>query len=357
VLTAALVTPVTGPLARFGRAGAEALRLWADRAGGVPLSLRPVDLWVEDAHPDPAAAMRRAAARKPDVVFGPYGSSPALAVARATERLVWNHGGATSALCWPAVPNVVNVLAPASTYLTGALEVVRAADPGAREVRVVHASTGFARDVAAGAVDAASRLGVAAVSVEFEPGGAAAAAAATLDVPSDVVLFVGAFEDDLSAAPVLAAGLASAVALVGAGVDEVLAPLGALREGLLGPAQWVPEVAPEPDEGPPAAWFVRAYRSATGVDPSYPAAQAFVAGVVAARCIRDGGGTGDDPMLAAARALRCRTLLGEFRLDPETGLQVGHRVLTVQWQEGRRRVVWPPEVAERPLAHPRLRSP
>ena len=177
----------------------------------------------------------------------------------------------------------------------------------------------------------------AAGTVEFTPGSGAAAAESALDAPCDVVLFVGSFEDDLAAAPILATAPASAVALVGAGVDEVLAPLGGLRDGFLGPAQWVPEVAPEPDEGPTAAWFVRAYYSATGEKPSYPAAQAFAAGVVAARCRRDAGGTGDGDMLAAARALRCRTLLGEFRLDTETGLQVGHRVLTVQWQEERRR--------------------
>ena len=28
---------------------------------------------------------------------------------------------------------------------------------------------------------------------------------------------------------------------------------------------------------------------------------------------------------------------------------VGHEVLTVQWQQGVRRVVWPPDKAERPL--------
>jgi branched-chain amino acid transport system substrate-binding protein len=45
-------------------------------------------------------------------------------------------------------------------------------------------------------------------------------------------------------------------------------------------------------------------------------------------------------------------LLGAFRLDPATGRQVGHRVLTVQWQDGVRRVVWPPERAEAALRYP-----
>ena len=34
------------------------------------------------------------------------------------------------------------------------------------------------------------------------------------------------------------------------------------------------------------------------------------------------------------------------------GRQSGHRVLTVQWQDGVRRVVWPPELATADLRHP-----
>ena len=52
---------------------------------------------------------------------------------------------------------------------------------------------------------------------------------------------------------------------------------------------------------------------------------------------------------APAERLAIRTLFGDFRLDPLTGLQVGHQVLVVQWQGGARRVVWPPERAERPI--------
>jgi branched-chain amino acid transport system substrate-binding protein len=37
-----------------------------------------------------------------------------------------------------------------------------------------------------------------------------------------------------------------------------------------------------------------------------------------------------------------------------SGLQVGHQVLIVQWQNGTRRVVWPPEQAERSVLLPLL---
>jgi branched-chain amino acid transport system substrate-binding protein len=163
---------------------------------------------------------------------------------------------------------------------------------------------------------------------------------------------VGSFEDEIAAARVLLGRGWRAAAFVAAGVEEVLAPLGAGREGLLGPAQWVAATAAEPDEGPDAAWFVDAFRRMTGEEPGYPAVQAFAAGVLSARCLRDAGTTDDAAQLAAAARLSCRTLYDGFRLDPVSGLQVGHEVLTVQWQGGSRRVVWPPELAERPLSYP-----
>jgi branched-chain amino acid transport system substrate-binding protein len=158
---------------------------------------------------------------------------------------------------------------------------------------------------------------------------------------------VGRFEDEVALArSLLTPGRWRAAAFVGAGTDEVLAALpAASRDGLLGPAQWVPAAAPpDPADGPSADWFVAAYRRLAGADPPYPAAQAFAAGVLALRCRPHGGD--DLAALNAAAALDTTTLLGRFRLDPATGLQVGHEVLTVQWQDGRRRVVWPVGVAE-----------
>jgi len=349
-LRAVLVTPLTGPLARFGRAGATALDVWARQGARLPAGWRGVTLDVHDAHPDPAQAMRAATASRPAVVFGPYGSSPALAAAAATDRLVWNHGGATSELARPRFPRVVNVPSPASAYFRGTLQAVRAADPDARTASLLHGETGFARDVAGGARAAATALGFEVRAVGFTPGQAAEAAARLPD--TEVLLVAGGFDDEVAAARALLGRGWRAAAFVAAGVEEVLAPLGAGRDGLLGPAQWVAAAAPEPDEGPDAAWFVDAFRRATGEEPGYPAVQAFAAGVLSARCLRDAGTTDDAAQLATAARLSCRTLYGGFRLDPVTGLQAGHEVLTVQWQGGGRRVVWPAELAEQALSYP-----
>ena len=338
MIRAAVVTPVTGPLARFGRVGAVALGVWADRFAD-DLAVR---LTVYDAHPDPVAALRRAEGECPDLLFGPYGSGPARALVTATDRLVWNHGGAAVPACW----HVVNLIAPASSYFDGCLRAVVAADPLTRRIALYHGDTGFGRQVGDGAVRVAGQLGVE-VSVSATLAEVAA---------GDMLLVAGRFADEIAAAKRLLPGGWRAAAFVGAGVREVLASLGARREGLLGPAQWLASRAPRPTEGPHVRDFTAVYRQRHHAQPSYPAAQAFAAGLIAARCLRDAGGTADHDLLAAAADLDCVTLFGRFALDPATGAQTGHQLITVQWQDGIRRAVWPPAQAQStiriPLPHP-----
>ncbi|GCE03102.1 ABC transporter substrate-binding protein [Dictyobacter aurantiacus] len=346
-LRATLVTPLTGSLAPFGQACAAGLTLWATHAADLPGPWTGIELDVRDAGPTMDAAMQAALATHPDVLFGPYGSHTMLAAARSTRRVIWNHGGATSRLSYPTFPHVINILSPASTYFVGTLQALRALDPTATTVVLCHSTTGFGRDVADGVQKAATELHFKLRSIAFKP---QQATAITSEVPdADVLLVVGNFADEQALAPRLLTRPWRAAAFVGGGVTEVLTSIGPLREGLLGPAQWMPIIPIEPDEGPEAGWFINHYKKSMGGDPPYPATQAFAAGLIYARCLRDSGSSEEGALLAAARQLDCNTLYGRFHLDSQSGLQTGHQVLTVQWQNGERRVVWPPKYAERPL--------
>ena len=338
VLRAALVTPLSGPLALYGRASAAALCLWAKQAAQLPAGYTGVTLDVYDSEADALQAML---SNYPDVVFGPYGSGPMLRVARSCTRLIWNHGGANSRLA--QFPHVINVLSPASMYFASALRALHTMYPALRTVSLFHSATGFGRDVAAGAQEEAQRLQMSVQSVAFPSGQASARIG--LIPPAECLLVVGNFADEQAIISQVRERAWRFVGCVGAGVEEVLTP--EQREGLLGPAQWVARTALEPDEGPDARWFVTRYRQEVGSDPPYAAAQAFAAGIVYARCLRETGNPDEKLIQAAAQRLTCRTLFGAFRL--EQGKQVGHQVVLVQWQQGQRRVVWPLEQAERPL--------
>lgn len=123
-LRAALLTPLSGPLAPFGIQGANALRVWATRASGLAAPWTGVELELIDAYPSAAAAMHAAIGANPDVFFGPYGAGPAFAAAQASHRVVWNHGGATARLRRQGFNHILNVIAPAATYFDRVLRAM-----------------------------------------------------------------------------------------------------------------------------------------------------------------------------------------------------------------------------------------
>ena len=325
-----LVTPLSGPLARFGKAGASALALWAQRCG--------VSLEVIDAYPSAASAIRAAEASRPDVLFGPYGSGPALAAAAAGKGVIWNHGGATARLARPAYPGVVNMESPAFRYLAALLETLAADGLGeGSEVVIIHVDTGFGREVAEGAAVAARRLGLMSRSVSFRP---ARARDVLAQVPAgDVLLSAGSFDDDVTIAQWASERRWRAVGLVAAGVDELRHAIGDRVDGLCGPCQWFDDGTDDPADGPNSEWFSHCYRDANGIEPPYPAAAAFAAGVVWQRCVKEAGTVESLAVQAASQRLDTTTLFGRFRVDPVTGVQTGHQIRVVKWRGGQRVLV------------------
>ena len=86
----------------------------------------------------------------------------------------------------------------------------------------------------------------------------------------------------------------------------------------------------------------------TGRHVDYPTAQAYAAGQVAVRCVEEAGTTQDAAVERVAREFRCTTFFGRFGLG-EDGGQQDHQMLAVQWQDGVKRVVAPPSLAEAEL--------
>ena len=207
---------------------------------------------------------------------------------------------------------------------------------------LLHSRSGFGREVAGGAMRAADDIGLAVTAIPFDPGDGDGAARSVQGQHADVLLVAGGFDDELAIAARLLHRRWRAAAFVAAGVDEVLAPVAERLTGVYGPCQWLPDAAPESEDGPNSRWFTTAYLQAAGSPPPYPAAAAFAAGVLWQRCTRDAGNTEPEAVQAAAERLTTTTLFGAFRLDPVTGLQEGHRVGVVQWRGGRRQIITPP---------------
>jgi ABC-type branched-subunit amino acid transport system substrate-binding protein len=231
------------------------------------------------------------------------------------------------------------VPAPASTYLAEVLAALEPCGMVGRRALLLHSTTGFGREVASGATQAAKRLGLTVTEFGFQPGDAAWAAEATSHHDGDILLVAGGFDDERVIAERLLGRSWWAAAFVAAGVEEILRSLGDRLEGVYGPCQWLAETGPVPEVGPDHRWFSAAYQQHTGAPPPYPAVAAFAAGVLWERCVHETGTTEPEALMSVAARLNTTTLFGRFRLHPDTGLQDGHRVGVVRWRSGRREPV------------------
>jgi branched-chain amino acid transport system substrate-binding protein len=336
---------VSGRYALQGRQVLAGLRAWVEAVNaGEGLRVHgagaraPVRLVYYDDASSPARAAANAErlldADAVEVLIGPYASDltrAVLPVARRRGRVLWNHGGASDDI-HTGGGRAVGILTPVSRYFGGLIELARSLDPDAARVAILHRrGSGFGRLAALGVGAAASdAMFVTDVVTYSSLGSDLPRVIATLEQKRpDLVISAGSFDDEvLLARALLESGLRpKAIGLAAAAMQEFPHALGTHAEGFLGPSQWEPRLVCVPDFGPGPDEATEGIR-AQGAPPDYPAAQAYAACLIAQRCLEEAGAD-DESLWRAACALDCGTFFGRFRIDPATGLQVGHEMVLV----------------------------
>ena len=369
-ITAGIPVSLTGQFRVQGQQTLAGIRAWAEdvnASGGLAVGSgppRPVRLVFYDDASSRGAV--RALTRRlivddgVDLLIGPYSSvltAAAAEVAEAHGRLLWNQGGASPNVYQRGNPWIVGVLTPATEYLAGLPELVRRASPAAESLAVLRAETGaFPRDVCSGVEERAGALSFrtvltrqfAAAAQDFSD-----VVAAVAESGAEALVVAGRFQNDLLLAEQLSESDAciGAVAVVAAGVDAFRERLGSRSEGFIGPSQWEPEARYAAEYGPSAGEVIASLRRAGHAAVDYPMAQAYAVGVVAQRCLQEAGTADDSALRQAAATLDFSTFYGRFQIDA-TGRQTGRQALLVQWRQGRKVIVWPPELAQGALAYP-----
>jgi len=352
---------LTGRYASQGRQAWLGLRLWGEavnRSGGLRIGeddARPLQMIVYDDRSRTkrtAALYERLIARdRVNLLVGPYGSGATLAAARVAERdgrLLWNHGGATTALDEIDPATRVNVLSPTSRYFAGLIELCHRRGVG-RSLALVHSPTGtFARTVIDGAERLAHELGFETTCTGTYPSNdemPALAERVTRSRP-DILLGAGAADQDIAFARALAAceSRPPVVGLVAAAIERFADELED-ADGFFGPSQWEEAVDYTPDRGPTSRQFAARYRERCGSEPDYPAAQSYATGLVIEHCLAQAGALDESALRAAAAAADLTTFYGHFKLDPTTGAQTGHQLVIIQRRDGAKHIVWPPDAA------------
>ncbi|MCS6927195.1 MAG: ABC transporter substrate-binding protein, partial [Candidatus Binatia bacterium] len=166
VLRMGMAISLSGRYALLGRQALEGLECYVrdvNAAGGIMLASAggrlPVSLVVEDDESDESKIRslieKLIRQERVDLLIGPYGSGLTLAAAEMADAfgyVLWNHSGSSDEIFECNLSSVVGILTPASLYLCAVLDMVKALDPSAKRVALFSAKTGFAADMAAGAL-------------------------------------------------------------------------------------------------------------------------------------------------------------------------------------------------------------
>jgi branched-chain amino acid transport system substrate-binding protein len=149
-------------------------------------------------------------------------------------------------------------------------------------------------------------------------------------------------------------------ATVGVGQPEFYKRLERTAEFVYGPSQWEPEfvtiraggLIPIARQYPGAREFVEAHhREYPGADLSYQTAAGYAGCQVLTEAVKRAGSLDREKIRDAILKLDFNTVFGAFKVDAD-GLQIAHKMVTVQWQDGKRVIVWPEELAPGKLRFP-----
>jgi branched-chain amino acid transport system substrate-binding protein len=126
---------------------------------------------------------------------------------------------------------------------------------------------------------------------------------------------------------------------VGGDLPEFYKVLGKTAEYVYGASLWEPGLP-----YPGARAFADAFEKEFGRSPSYHSAAAYVGCQLFVDAARKSGGLEPEKLRAELLKLRTRTAFGDYAVD-ERGFQIGHKSVTIQWQDAKQVVVWPQDVA------------
>jgi branched-chain amino acid transport system substrate-binding protein len=325
---------------------------------------RKLELLVYDDGSDPATAVRLydklIIQDKVDLVLGPYGSPISEAVADVTEKHKMPMVApiaATTSIYRKGRRFIFGMLPPSEVFLEGLIDL--AAKRGLRTVALINVDELYARAAARGAVELARQKGLHVVFTEAYPLGNTDFAAILGKVRAanpDVLGGATRFEDAVAITRQLKAlNVNPRIVGLTVGVDTLkfYETLGRDAEFVYGVSPWVPELVelraggliPIARQYPGAREFVESYKKAyPGADSSYHVAAGYGGCEILVEAIRRAGSLDNAKLREAILKTDRNTVFGGFRVDRD-GIQVAHKMLLFQWQDGKKVIVWPEELA------------
>jgi len=249
---------------------------------------------------------------------------------------------------------IFGIHSPAEAYLQGLIEL--AASRGLKTVAVIYENTLLQKSIGLGALELARKRGLRVVLEESYTKGA--------DFRRILSKVKAADPEVLAAASYEAATVTRLLKELGinpqmfGGTVQVAFPqfyetLGRDAEFVYGASQWEPDLVtlraggliPIARQYPGAREFVESYRKEfPGAELSYHSAQGYGGCQVLMEAIRRAGSLDSERLRDAILKLDFNTVFGAFKVDPD-GFQIAQKNVLFQWQDGRKVIVWPTDLA------------
>jgi len=319
---------------------------------------RKVEMVVYDDQSQPATGVRLyeklITEDKVDAVMGPYSSAISEAVANVTEKykkVMVAPLAATTSIFKKGRKYAFMVISPAEVYLEGLVDI--AAKRKLKTIAIINEDTLFPKASAQGTEELAKKAGLQVVFKEAYPKG-------NQDFSGLLIKLKAANPDVLAAATYFDDAVALArqmkeldvtprmtAVTVGGDLPKFQELLKQTAEGIYGASQW---------EGalpyPGAKEFFDTYTKEFKHEPSYHSAAGYAGCILYAEGVKKAGSLEADRVRDALLALKTRTMFGDYQVDKD-GFQVAHKMVLLQWQEGKRVVVWPDDLANGKPRFPR----
>lgn len=355
-----IATSMSGAYKEFGTEQYRGLKMWVEDVNerGALLG-HPIELIAYDNRSDPDLCARLYEKLinedKVDLLVGPYSSVMTLAVRPIAEKYdfpIMVEG--TAPTIWEEeVKNMFGIFTPSERSMEAVLSIASGKD--LKRVALAYANTDFPQGVANGVREEVVKQGMQLVlDEEYDETYKTSEEFLGLvkkmkQADPDVVIVASYFLDAVAfTSQAKSAGLEPKmfVFTTGPALIEFGDVLGPDTEGIISTVQWM-----RSQHMPGSFDFSFRYRQKYGVDADYNAAGGYAAGQIIEAAVRLAGSLERDKIRQQLKTMKFRSLIGHFRVD-ENGKQVGKPNYIIQWQKGKRRLVYPEELARFEVLYP-----
>ena len=333
----------TGALAPLAADYRKALVLWQDEVNALGGLLgRRVELRLLDDESDARRSgdlYAELIRGKADLLIGPYGSAATLMASAQSERarrVLINGAGPSLAVHKRAPRYLFQTTMPNSAYGVGVLEVAKAA--GVSSAFIMARNDHTVQEMAGSTHERAMKQGLDVGDVQAYGAGDINFASYIYNGSADAWLVFGEARDTadvlrslkkLTYAPRLFFARSAAD-------PRFIRMVGQDAEFTLAVKEYDPKFRTLGNDQ-----FAAAFEARWSTPPSFAAAQGYAAGTVLAEAVRRTKSLDQEKLRATLAEMETDTVLGGYKVDPETGEQRAARPAVVQIQGGKAAVIWP----------------